>query len=206
MRIKKILSRIPEILLFLVLLLSIFSFSEYSKKEILCFFSLIAFLGYFMIRMKRRPDIRAGYLIITVFFIILFNITDTAGTSSFHEAQAGRFGTIPLTTLILVLAFLSYLIKSLVQGRFRLYTGSFFRCLAIGCVCIILLTVLFYPLLKSLYPVNIEPDLQLLNSIIKCFMIAILIGDYVSNEVNFRRMSWGFLFTMGLIIILNVVL
>jgi hypothetical protein len=206
MRVKKILDGIPEILLFLVLLLPIFSFSEFNKKDIICFLLLIAFLVYFMIRMKKRPDIKSGYLIITVFFIILFNMTDKAGTPAFLDAHAGRSGTIPLTTFILVLAFLSYLIKSLAEGKLRLYTGSFFRCLAGCCGFIILLSLLFYPLLKSLYPVNIEPDLQLMNSMLKFLMIAILIADYVSNEAKFRRMSWGFLFTMGLIIVLNVVL
>jgi hypothetical protein len=170
----------------------------------LCLAPLIPFLIYVMIRMKRKPDAISGYPIIAVCFIIVFNMTDAAGSPAFLNVHVGKWGAIPATTLLLVLAFLACLLKSLVCGSLRLYTGSLFQSLAISCCFIILLMVLFYPLVRSLYPVSFEPGLKLINKLVKLTMIAILIADDVTNEIKFRKMSRAFLVTVGLIIILRI--
>lgn len=202
----KFVDHITGFLLYLVLLLSVFYFSAFNKREMLSFVCLIAFLCYFMIRSRGRLDLKMGSLVITVLYIVVFQSMDTANTPAFLDVPAGKGGTIPMATFVLVLAFLSFLVRSLMRGTLRLYTGPFLKSFAISCAFVALLSICFYPLLSTLYPVNFEPVLVLLNRIIKFLMLAVMVTDYVSNEVNFKRMGLGFIGALSLIVLLNFTL
>lgn len=142
----------------------------------------------------------------SILLMLIFDFTEKVSFVHQFNIPVRLTRHIPLSTVLLAIGVLALLIKTLVTGKIKMINHPFVRNFLSACAFLIVLMALFYPFLYRHYQMHPEPDIRLLNKMIKYLMILLLVMDDLSDEKNFRRMSLGFIFSISLTVILSVVL
>lgn len=145
-------------------------------------------------------------VVFALLFMLVFDFAEKVNFVHQFNMTIKMTRRIPLSTVLLAVGVLALLIKALITGKVKMIEHPFVRNFLFACGSLVILMALFYPFLYRHYQMHPEPDIQLLNKMIKYLMILLLVMDCLSDDKNFRRMSLGFIFSISLTVILSIVL
>jgi hypothetical protein len=197
---------IIKIVLLSMLFILPFSYGEITTEWTI-FFS-VSVAGCLFLLLKRIKSVNSKVLgvIFSILLMLIFDFTEKASFVHQFNIPVGLARRIPLSTVLLAVGVLALLVKALTTGKIKMINHPFVRNFLFACVFLVILMALFYPFLYRHYQMHPEPDIQLLNKMIKYLMILLLVMDDLSDEKNFRRMNLGFIFSISLTVILSIVL
>ncbi len=205
--ITKAISTINELLLFLIVFILPFSYSEISFREIILFFILGGFLTYFLLTKKINIISKEAWgIFLAALFIVIFNSAEKVNFIRQFNIPIETRWQIPLSTLLLAIALLGYLVKVLIEKNIYLPGHPFAKYFLFACVLLLAIMMFFYPFLKYHYQMKPGDDLQLLSTLIKYLSLIFLVTNYVSGEKRIKRLSLGLVTSLGLVILLSFVI
>jgi len=203
-KIIKILDKFIEVSLFLILLILLCSYQQVSIKHSIIFIFVTVFISYVILQ-EKTTIINANYWAIFLALLVMF-IFDFCEKVDFIE----KFGIpiemsirIPVSTILLSVAFLAYLIKTQIEGKLVL-SNPFSKYFLISCLFLCLLSCIFYPILKVNYQLGIETTLILSNKILKYLIIMLLTTSYLNSEDKIKRLSIGLVLILSILTITNL--
>lgn len=204
---KRLLAKTSGIILFSLLVIFSFSYGCVTTKWTI-FFTLItiALIGLNFLQnilLFNIDIIRTAY---AVLFLILFDFAEKVNFIYHFSISVELNWRIQLSTIFLAIGMLTFLMKVLVGQKAKFIEHPFMLHFFLACAFLIMMMVLFYPVLYSRYRIEPGPDIQLLNKVFKYLIISLLVGDYLSNEKRFKRISIGLIFSLSVTVVLSVVL
>lgn len=199
---KKYIEVVLEIILFVFLLLFPFSNDEINVKEIVFLVSAtsLVLFNILIFSFFKKENISLISALMIGLFIYIFDKIDNY--QSFDGIQITIFESLPLTTVLLSVCIITYLVKSLVTGEILVFTYT--KYFALTSLLLIISTVLFYLLLNSNYQPNPYSDIQLLNKIVKYVLILLLLNDYLSKGSNIYKLGLGIIASMSTVLMMNI--
>jgi hypothetical protein len=111
---------------------------------------------------------------------------------------------IPISTILLVVGMLLFLLKVIIDGKLALAKHLFTRYFLFACVFLLLLMGLLYPFLFYNYQMKLDLDIQFLNKILKYLMIFLLTTNYISDERKLNRINLGIIISLSITVILCI--
>ncbi len=204
--ITKIINRTIEISLLLILLILPFSYSKISVTQSLGFIILILFIS---IVWKFKANIlRKEFwgVFLAIGFMYVFGFAEQVNFIQQFNIPIEVNKRIPLSTVLLAVGILLFLLKILIEERMQITTQPFARFFLFACFFLVAIMVLFYPFLFYYYNMKLDLNIQLLNKILKYLIIILLITSYISDESKLKRMNLYFIFSSILTVILNILL
>ncbi len=197
---------IIKIVLVSILFILPFSYGEVSTEWTVLFSVSVAGCLFLLSGRIKSVNPKILGVAFSILLMLIFDFTEKVSFVHQFNIPVGLTRRIPLSTVLLAVGALALLIKALITGKVKMIEHPFIRSFLFACGFLVILMALFYPFLYRHYQMQPEPDIQLVNKIIKYLMILLLVMDCLSDEKNFRRMSLGFIFSISLTVILSVVL
>jgi hypothetical protein len=186
--------------LFLILFFMMpFSYMEINKKWLLFFIPVLVYLIFLLVKKKDFYSQNA-VIGLSILFMIIFEFDEKI---NFHI----NFGknSINLSTILLSVAMIIFMVRVLIQRSLNIKFNKYISFFIITCTFLVLLMVLFFPFMHHIYLMKIDSDLQLLNCILKYFLILTLLLDFISDEKRFKQITLGVVFSLASTVILNLI-
>jgi len=137
--------------------------------------------------------LQAGYwgILLAIAFMFVFDFSEKVNFVHQFNLPFEMSKRIPLSSILLSLAFLAYLVKVLIEGKLIFSDLPFVRYLIYSVSFLCLSLFVFYPIIEVNYQMGFETDLHLLNKLFKYLLILILATNYLNNEKKLKRLSIG---------------
>ena len=195
--VQQIYAKVIEIALLLILMLLPFSYKMINPQWIVFLSISLCICVLMHLSKKIKP---ANYRIWGVIYALLFMfIFDMA-----EKVNIIRY--IPLSTVLLAIAMLAFMVKILVEGKVRVIRHPFMKYFFYACSFLFILMILFYPFFFHYYQMSLDSNIQLANKIIKYIFLFVLISNYLSDEKKFKKINLGFILSLTVTIILSILL
>lgn len=197
MNTKLIYQRAGEITLFIIIMLLPFSYHSINIQWCVLLSILLGIcLTIFFIK-KIKP---ANHRILVVFFsicsLIIFDVSENVTIIK----------QIPLSSLLISIAMILFLIKILLEGRIKIFNHPFIVCFFFSCVFLFFLMILFFPFFYLNYQMSFDTNIQLFSKIVKYLMIIILVINYLSDEKKLQIFNFGIISSLFVTIFLFFIL
>ena len=205
--IQQVCEKITELTLLLILLILPFSYDMVNTKQILFLSGAISLCIFLYI--SKGTGIKnqgIGEIFFAILFMFLFNYAEQVNFIRQFNIPVEITWRIPLSTVLLSIGMLAFLIKAWTEKKIKLIGHPFAWYFLAACGFLVLLMILFYPVLYFRYQMQAGPDILLLNKILKYLMISLLITDYLSDAKKMRRMDLAFMAGLSITIILRIVI
>ena len=203
---QKTTDKIIETLLLSFLFIFPFTYDGMNFKQIILFFVLMAIIIFLFLTKRRKPTRDNSWKIIFAFlFMLIFDLSEKVNFIQQFSMPIEISWRIPLSTLVLALAMVAYLIQTLVTNKISIPQNPFARYFLFACLLLLILTGLFYPLLNAHYQMKMDFDIQLLNNIFKYSIILILVTKYIKDETIAKRLGIGFIASFCLTMVLVII-
>ena len=183
-----------------------FSYGEISPEWTVLFSMSLAVCLFLLSGRIKSVNPKILEVAFPILLMLIFDFSEKVSFVHQFNIPVGLTRRIPLSTVLLAVGILALLFKAFTTGKIKMIDHPFIRNFLFACAFLVVLMALFYPFLYRHYQMQPEPDIQLLNKMIKYLMILLLVMDDLSDEKNFRRMNLGFIFSISLTVILSIVL
>ena len=195
--VRQIYLRISEIALLLVLMILPFSYKTINTQWIVFLSILLGICIFWHLSKKmRQTNYRIWRVIIALLFLFIFDMAE----------KVNIFRHIPLSTILIVIAMLAFMIKILIEGKLEIITHSFTKYFFYACTFLFILMTIFYPFFFYHYQMQLDSNIQLFNKLLKYAILFILVANYLSDEKQFNKMNLGLIFSLSITIILCILL
>jgi hypothetical protein len=201
-----ILNKLTELGLFLFIILFPFSYStiDFGHASINMFVALLLCFVFF-IKRYNILTFSSWKVFLAIMFIYIFDFTEKINFIQQFGLTVEITKMVPLSTILLSILFLVYLINFLVNKNTSLPNQSFAKYFFITCLFLFVLVLMFYPLLYIQYQMGLKSDLQLLNKIAKYLIILLVVTNYIDNETKVRRLSVPLMISLGLTSMISLI-
>ena len=195
--VRQIYVKVIEIALLLILMLLPFSYKIINLQWIVVFSILLGTCIFMHLPKKiRSVNYRMWGVVYALFFMFIFDMTE--------KINIVRY--VPLSTVLIVIAMLAFIVKVLVEGKVKEIGHPFMKYFFYACAFLFILMILFYPFFFSYYQMSPDSDIQLASKIVKYAFLFVLINNYLSDEKKFKKMNLGFILSLSVSIILSILL
>jgi len=199
--VKKILDLFIEISFFLILLIFSFSYLQISLKQHLIFIPLLLFISIKLFSKINLAKIEFWIIFLAVVMMFVFDFSEKVDFIQKFNISIEENKRVPLSTIVLSFALLSFLIKIQIDGKFMISNHPFAIYFIMSGIFLSLLLSIFFPILMVKYQLGIESYLHLLNKILKYSCILLLTTNYLNNDDKIKRLNIGIIASLGFIII-----
>lgn len=205
---KLILNKTLELLLFSFLFILPFSYGNVTIKWDILFIIIILLLTLISLYKTKikQLNISAWQVIYAVLFMVIFSFTDKVNFIQLFNIPININNRIPLSTLILSLTVLIYLLKVSRVNKIYLPGHPFARYFFLTSLFIIVLILLLYPVIHIHYKIEANTTILLLNKIVKYALILVIISYYISDKNKWKRINIGLIFSLSITVILSIML
>ena len=194
--VQQIYVRILEIALLLILMVLPFSCKMLNTQWIVFFSILLSICIFWHLSKKIRWTNRIWKVIFALLFLFIFDVAE----------KVNIVRHIPLSTVLIAIAMLAFIVKILVEGKVKLINHPFAKYFFYACAFLFILMVIFYPFFFYHYQMQPDSNIQLFSKILKYAFLFILVANYLSDEKKFKKMNLGFIFSLSVTIILCILL
>lgn len=203
---KKFIEKLSEIILFSFFFILPFSYGEVSNKWRILFVVVIVLLMFFLFsRNRNRFNILNNSVIYYFLLMVIFSFIEKVNFIQQFNIPIAISRRIPLSTILLAFGMLIYLTRVLIEGKLQVSVHPFVKYFFGTCIFLFSLMLLFYPFLFFHYQMNLDPDIQLTNRILKYLMILLLVQQYCKNEIQVKRLTYGLITSLSLTLIINII-
>jgi hypothetical protein len=186
-----------KIALLLILALLPFSYKTVNTQQIVFFSILLGICVFIQISEKIKPtNYRILRIIFALFFLFIFDSTE----------KVDIIGYIPLSTVFLAIAMLTFMIRIIVDGKVKIRDHPFMLNFFYACAFLFILTVLFYPFFFHHYQMRMDSNIHLLSNTVKYAMLFILVVNCLPDEKKFKTVNLGFIISLSITLILSILL
>lgn len=204
---KQFLNKISELIIFSILFIFPFSNGDITTKWVILFIPLIISLVILQIFLiKNRFNTNRLSVVFAVMLMIIFDFSEKINFIQQFNLGVEFSYRISLTTILLSIGFLLFLMKVLINKKitnishpfalYFLFTGAF----------LLVLMTLFYPYLWYHYQMNLDSNFHLLNRIIKYIIILLLVPNYITDTNKLKQMNLGIIVSISITVILSILL
>jgi len=203
----KVCEKTIEIVLLLILFVFPFSYGNINSKWSGVFSVFVVGLMFLLFAGRTKTvDQKIPGVVFALLFMLVFDFAEKVNFIYQLNIPLEITRQIPLSTVLLAIGMLAYLIEVAIEGKVQIAGDLFARFFLYTCVFLVVLMMLFYPFLYDTYQMKLGQDIQLLNKILKYLMILVLIANYLSGEGKLKRLCLGFVISLSTAVILRVVL
>lgn len=201
------LNKLIEILLFAILLTFPFSYINLNGNWNILFGLVLMFI-IINLFLNKYKNLEKPVLLhsISIIFLLIFDYTEKVNFSEQFNVQNPVGWRMPLTTILLLIGAIFLIIKVLIEKRLIFNSQEYMKNFVFAIMFIIILMILFYPFLKIYYSMSIDSNTQLLNKVLKYFILLVLIFTYSRNESCLKRLSIVLIVNICAGLILNIIL
>lgn len=198
-------NKISKLILFSFLVIFPFSYGDVTNRWIILFIPLIIALIVLHFLLKKSSfKINNFSLSFAILLIIIFDFTEKVNFIQQFNIPVEITNRIPLTTMLLTIGILLFLIKALIENKVKNTSHSIVQYFLFTCVFLFTLMVVFYPFLWYHYQMILESNIQLLNKIIKYLIVFLLTSNYASDKKNLKQINVGFIISLSTTVILTI--
>lgn len=202
---KQFFNKISKLILFSFLVIFPFSYGDVTNRWIILFIPLIIALIVLHFLLKKSSfKINNFSISFAILLIIIFDFTEKVNFIQQFNIPVEITNRIPLTTILLTIGILLFLIKALIENKVKNTSHSIVQYFLFTCVFLFTLMVVFYPFLWYHYQMILESNIQLLNKIIKYLIVFLLTSNYASDKKDLKQINVGFIISLSTTVILTI--
>jgi hypothetical protein len=113
---------------------------------------------------------------------------------------------IPLSTVLIAIAMLTFMVKILVEGKVKLINHPFMLYFFYACAFLLILTVVSYPFFHYHYQMQPDSNIHLFSKMVKYAILFILVVNCLPDGKKFKKMNRGFILSLSVSVILSILL
>ena len=202
---KLFLDKTLGLMLFLICGILPFSSGKITNRWLVLFIFLMAMLFYLLIlQRKKYLNIQNLAMVYGVLLMLIFSFAEKVNFIQQFNLDFELKKRIPLSTILLCIAILLFLIKIITEKEITVSFHPFAKYIFLTSIFILFLSTLFYPFLHHTFGMGFSNDAQLLNYVLKYLFILLFTFYYLSNKVKLRRITLGLIISIGLTVVLNI--
>jgi hypothetical protein len=202
-----IMNKLTELGLFLFLILFLFSYSAIDVRHT-CINVIVILLLCFIFFIKRYKiiTVETWKVFLSIMFIYIFDFIEKINFIQQFGLPVEIVHRIPLSTIVLSILFLVYLVKYLINKNCNLPNHPFIKYLFIISFFLLFMILIFYPILYAQYQMGLKNDLLFLNKIAKYLIIILLITNYIDSGEKVKKLSISLILSLGLNAVISLVI
>ncbi len=201
------LNKFIGLILFILLLIFPFSFQNLNAKWNILFAVALGFL-LISLFLNQHFNFKKPLLltVLTVLFLVLFDFTEKVNFDQLFNIQNPLGWRIPLSTILLSIATLAFIIKIMMGKKLIINLPEYFKFFFAAIVFLIVLTVLFYPFMRFHYNMALDSNFELLNKVFKYALLFMFVLTYLRNERAEKKANIGLAISISAGLLLNLFL
>jgi hypothetical protein len=200
------LNRTTEILLFSILAIFPFAYEEINPKW---YFLLVPVLMYFLINTflisLKKIDKLITEIYLPILFLLFFDYSERVNFSQLLSVPFNIGWHLPLSTIVLSLAMISYLIKILIERKVSIIVPEYVKYFIFSFGFLAILSILFFPFMYHHYQIGTDAFVGLLNKGIKYFFLVFLVSNCTWDDGFMKKINLGFILIISVVLILKII-